>query len=216
MSAIPYPETSRANEPTSKSLGPPTAAAPFWKGPSPQGFTVSRGPRAAFSHSASVGNRFPIHRQYRSASDQLTSRIGCASRKLANHSSSVRPGSPDVIFAQTPAAMHFLYEATVTSIRSIRNASRNTRCAGLSSVSLPRAFVPIVNAPAGMATIDPPGSAPDAGAGPAAGAIAAAAVAASAIAAAAVAASAIAAAALAHAPRRVECDRGVAGSRLTS
>ena len=33
-------------------------------------------PRAAFSHSASVGNRLPAHLQYASASYQLTCMIG--------------------------------------------------------------------------------------------------------------------------------------------
>ena len=43
----------------------------------PHGNRRPSSPRAAFSHSASVGNRLPAHAQYAAASCQLTCVTGC-------------------------------------------------------------------------------------------------------------------------------------------
>src|SRR5262249_38048510 len=118
-----------------------------------------------FSHSASVGSRLLAHAQYACACAHVRQLIGCSSRPLwpqlqksASFGCSlpfqygmVRPCVP-----HDPAATHAEYRATVTSVRSMRNAPTSTLRLGRSSEShsvSTCSLHPMKKDPAGTATI---------------------------------------------------------------
>ena len=116
---------------------------------SPQGYAwPSRPPRAARSHSASVGSRTAApgrerQAQYATASCQLTPTTGRSSRRNAGLSHS-RGGS------RPAASRNAAYSARVTGWTAIRNPSTHTRWTGRSE-GWPSSL-PIRNQPGGMVT----------------------------------------------------------------
>ena len=115
---------------------------------SPQGKSASCGPRAANSHSASVGRRTDRpscsdrHAQYAVASSQLTPTTGRSGRASSGCDQS-RGSSCAVAFTKDS------YSARVTGKMPSSKGSTKTRCGGRSS-SWPRS-VPMVNQPPGIA-----------------------------------------------------------------
>src|SRR5229473_1430694 len=107
-------------------------------------------PRAARSHSASVGKRYAFsvarlsHRQYAVASSQDTATTGIRG-SLKSASFRCGRGAPPVATRKQP------YSAFVTWCVASPNASTHTRCTGFSS-SRPLSQ-PIPNQPSGMRTI---------------------------------------------------------------
>src|SRR5216684_1554738 len=107
-------------------------------------------PRAARSHSASVGKRYAFsvarlsHRQYAVASSQDTATTGIRG-SLKSASFRCGRGAPPVATRKQP------YSAFVTWCVASSNASTHTRCTGFSS-SRPLSQ-PIANEPSGTRTI---------------------------------------------------------------
>src|SRR5262245_51466183 len=101
-------------------------------------------PRAAFSLSASVGNRPPAHSQYAFASSHLMNATG---------SSACRPQSGSGGSGRPVLAANRLYRSTVNGSLSIRNVDTSTVCgSGAPSVSR----FPIRNSPSGTRTMIAP------------------------------------------------------------
>src|SRR5262245_50058620 len=95
----------------------------------PQGWMRPSLPRAAYSHSASVGSRPPLQAQYAAACPQSTQLIGWLGRSLPLHarlnSFSSLPEYDDQFTViggalHARAAAHAAYAATVTSVRSMQ------------------------------------------------------------------------------------------------
>ena len=86
-------------------------------------------PRAAYSHSASLGNRPPAHAQNATACSQSTQFKGWLSFPLTPQlQSETMPGALHAL-----ACTHALYCATVTSVFLISKAGTSTWCTGCSS-----------------------------------------------------------------------------------
>ena len=99
-------------------------------------------PRAANSHSASVGNRLPAKRQYASAASALMHAIG---RSAAEGSAYVQPNTSALGATQDRSATHARYARTVTSVLSMQNDWTVTACAG--GWPLGAGSIPILKAP---------------------------------------------------------------------
>src|SRR3954447_24854267 len=97
---------------------------------SPYGYTEDFGPRAAYSHSASVGRRPPRQRAYASASYQVTHMLGCSrtsplqwtGRRAASFVPSHAQPSSDqsASFVYPPASTKAPNSAFETSVASIQ------------------------------------------------------------------------------------------------
>src|SRR5262249_54289912 len=120
---------------------PATGAA---AGSSPHGNRApSTPPRAARSHSASVGNRADVHVAKRTASLQA--------RPTTGWSGPSKPGLLQNAGGAAPVASRYrAYSRLVTGVRAIRNVSIHTRWRGRSQGG--PSSTPIVNAPAGTRT----------------------------------------------------------------
>src|SRR5215813_3450695 len=110
--------------------------------PVPHGKMRPSVPRAAFSHSASVGSRLPFQVQNWLACIQVTHTTGRFGYMLGAQAQGT---------AQTPAVTHCAYSDCVTSVRSMKKDDSITMCWGLSSGphSASCAAQPIRNGPAG-------------------------------------------------------------------
>src|SRR5581483_6114589 len=143
MSCRPYPLA--GNRPTGAVRGNPSSAVFLcgnspWKmlhrhtppapgGSSPQTYGLrSSPPRAANSHSASVGSRFPAHLQYASASCQQTWTTGWSSRPLRSLS------GPSGCFQHAPGT-HFHQFATLShetaSLGGTKTRAPGTSCSSV-------------------------------------------------------------------------------------
>src|SRR6185312_15311249 len=81
--------------------------------PPPHGKGTASEPRAAYSHSRSVGRRLPTKRQYPSASAQCTHDTG----RSGSGPSKVQDALARAGCAQAPAFTQARYASTVTSVR---------------------------------------------------------------------------------------------------
>src|SRR5213594_513078 len=113
-------------------------------GSSPHGNRApSTPPRAARSHSASVGNRADVHVAKRTASLQA--------RPTTGWSGPSKPGLLQNPGGAAPVASRYrAYSRLVTGVRAIRNVSIHTRWRGRSQGR--PSSTPMVNAPAGTRT----------------------------------------------------------------
>ncbi len=106
---------------------------------SPQGYTSASGPRAAYSHSRSVGRRTPLLSQWSLASSRSTQLCGWPSSD--GNCALIQPVEPICAF--------------VTSYLSIQNGS-SKHCSWMGCSSSSPSSLPIIKHPAGTSTIVTP------------------------------------------------------------